>query len=295
MNGYTGAMQRPNVFDYLNFSEFIRDVYEYLKHEDSSFTHREFAARAGFKAASNLALVMDGTNRLTRDSIYKFSKGLGLTNKEAKYFENLVIWTQTEDANEREVYENKLRKHHTAFRNSRLNQDAYDLIANWYIVVLRELLEIEGQPTDPKELKKLLVPRVSWKKIDAALEILKRMNAVKEVDGQWETYNTVVETEDEIQDAAGRNYHREMIRIAREAVDRFGPSQRELGGVTSAIRADDMNELKAFMAKQRKEMLTFLTKLNQREGVNQVVQVNYQAFPVSEILAVQEQGNNDRD
>ena len=83
-----------SVFSYLDFREYLRDVFQENKEKNRFFTHRYFAKLAGLGSYSYLRMVIKGERNLTTNSVNKIVRALKLNKKESAYFENLAYFNQ---------------------------------------------------------------------------------------------------------------------------------------------------------------------------------------------------------
>ncbi len=97
----------PDIFDYLDFRSFLRDMYAFKKEQYRQFSYRSFALKAGFSSPNFLKLVMDGQRNLTNESVAKIAQGFGLKKSERDYLENLVFMNQAQRHDERDHYYQK--------------------------------------------------------------------------------------------------------------------------------------------------------------------------------------------
>ena len=81
-----------SVFDYLDHHKFLKDYFEEKKAHCPFFSYKYFAQKAGFSSPNFLKLVIDGKRNLTKDSVFKFCKAMGLNKKDTaeRFGEKLV-------------------------------------------------------------------------------------------------------------------------------------------------------------------------------------------------------------
>jgi len=259
-------------------------MYAYLKQTEASFSHRKFAERAGLGAPNNLKRVMEGERNLTLESVRRFAKGLGLSPAESRYRADLVAWQHADDADTRKELERRLQVGRSRRGVRSLGVDTFDVLAHWYVVAIRELVGVDGLNNDPAAIAKLLKPRVGVQDVRDALELLLRLGLIVDDNGVLQQADRILSTADEVQSLAARSYHREMIGLAQHALDDLPRDERVVGGVTASVGPRRWAQLRDLMHRQRQEMLAFLTA-EDGEAANRGVQVNYQAFPLSEAVA----------
>ena len=76
----------PNVFEYLDYRKFLRDLYLHYKKSRKGYTFRYFADEAGFSSASFLMMVMDGQRDLSHKTVRQVAHGFGLLGRQRRYF-----------------------------------------------------------------------------------------------------------------------------------------------------------------------------------------------------------------
>src|SRR5262245_35395175 len=97
--------QRVEVYDYLDYRAYLRDVY--LEGKKRGLSHRSFSRRAGLKSPNYLKRVIDGDRNLSDDMIARFAKALGLDRESSDYFRDLVHFTHARTTTERNTYYGK--------------------------------------------------------------------------------------------------------------------------------------------------------------------------------------------
>ena len=82
---------RPLIYAYLDYRNFLKDLFAFKKQESASFSFRNFSRLAGLKSSNFLKLVMDGKRNLSPQSIHQVAKAFKLSKGEADFFETLVF------------------------------------------------------------------------------------------------------------------------------------------------------------------------------------------------------------
>ncbi|HEX9592469.1 MAG TPA: TIGR02147 family protein [bacterium] len=275
-------MNQPSIFDYLDYRAFLKDTFQFRKERESFFSHRYFARRAGFTAPNFLQLVITGRRNLTSASIPKVAKGLSLKAKEREYFESLVLMNQADSHDERNHYYQKLTAMRGAGPVKKLEKASFDYFSNWYFPVIREVATWgEGRMT-AAEIAGLLQPPVAVKEAERALTALTDLGLLQTDDqGRWRQCDAAVTTGPEVRSLVLANYHREMIRLGGESIERYPPAERDITTLTVSVRDDWMDELKEKIAAFRHELLDLVC---QEDEPGQVIQINFQAFPLTKVF-----------
>ena len=92
---------RINVFEDLDYREFLRDFCQQKKATEYGSSHRAFSRRAGLRSTNSLKLVMEGERNLTAEMARQFATACRLSDREADYFCELVAFNPAKDARSR--------------------------------------------------------------------------------------------------------------------------------------------------------------------------------------------------
>jgi uncharacterized protein (TIGR02147 family) len=274
-------MNQPSIFDYLDYRTFLKDTFRYRKEQEAFFSHRYFARRAGFSAPNFVQLVITGRRNLTSASIPKVAKGLSLKAKEREYFECLVLMNQADSHDERNHYYQKMTGIRGVGAGKKLEKASFDYFSNWYYPVIREVATWGNGSMTAAEIAALLQPPVAVKEARRALTALMDLGLLEKDDqGRWRQCDAAVTTGPEVRSLVLANYHREMMRLAGESLERYPAEARDITSLTVSMSRDAMAALKEKIASFRRELLDLAC---QEEEPGQVVQINFQAFPLTKV------------
>jgi uncharacterized protein (TIGR02147 family) len=270
--------QEPNVFSYSDYRVYLRDFYAWKKQAFPAFSHRFFARKASLGSPNYLKLVMDGKRNLSRKSLAGFVKGLDLTGPKAEYFESLVLYNQATVANERQYYYQKLVKGRVRLGLKPLEEGQLKLFSSWYPMVIREMVTLKGFRKSPAWIVKALEKRITEAEAGAAFDLLLELGLLKKTARGFAPAVTDITTRDEVSSALVKSYHRQMIQLGLDSLERLPGSKRDVSAVTLPVRKADFQRLKERIQLMRKELLN----LSAPEGeADAVVQMNFQLFPLT--------------
>lgn len=275
-------MTEPSVYHYLDFRAYLGDLFAFHKTRDAGFSHREFAKRAGFAAPNFLQLVIGGQRNLTHKSCAQVAKGFGLKSRDREFFSCLVQMNQAKTHAER----NRFYQTMTALRSpgaiKQLESASYDYFSNWYIPVVREVATWGNGRSSAAQVAALLNPPITTREAERALQVLTELQLLRQDgDGSWVQTDASVTTGPEVRSLVVANYHREMIRLGGEAIERHPAAERDISALTLGIDPQQMPELKQKIAAFRLELLDLAAR---DEDPQQVVQLNFQLFPLTRPL-----------
>lgn len=274
------SADRVNVFEYLDYRQFLRDFYRAKKATEYGFSYRAFSRRARLRSVNYLKLVMDGERNLTPEMAHQFARGCGLDEQATDYFCELVAFNQTKTTDERNrCYERLARfKQYRTLHRLDAAQAAYH--GTWYIPAIRELIARQDFQEDPKWVSRVLLPRITAGEAQKALETLSVLGLVtRDETGRLRQTEPLVTTGSGPLGHHVVNYHRSMMERAAEALDTVPRAEREISSLTLCVSEEVLSDLKERIREFRRELLQVAELSGPPE---RVVQVNFQLFPLSE-------------
>ena len=113
--------KKINVYEYLDYRQFLLDWYEMMKAETTFFSYRYFAQKAGINSSGFLKLVIEGKRNLTDIIAEKFIYAIKLWGKDGDYFRSLVRYNQCRSPEEKMIYYKLLME----YRSQESNPDSF--------------------------------------------------------------------------------------------------------------------------------------------------------------------------
>lgn len=272
-------MKQPLVFDYHDYREFLGDSYNYAKNKNGKFSYRFFAQKAGFSSASFLKLVIDGKRNLTNESINRVSKAFRLKKQEHEFFEKLVFMNQASTHEIRNHYYKQMLSMKGFIKVNQIAKACYDYYSKWYYPVIREMVAFGNKKYNAEMIAQLLEPPISEKQALEALDHLLMLGLIKkDEEGRWEQCDKHISTGQEVRSMIVAQYHKEMLQLASDSIDRFSSSSRDISAMTFSMKAGKLEELKQLIAAFRDQVRSVLVE---DESGDQVLQLNIQLFPLT--------------
>ncbi len=266
------------VFAYLDYRAFLRDYY-LEKKDRRGLSYRAFSRRAGLRSPNYLKLVIDGERNLSDEMAARFAKAVGLDGDGAAYFVELVRFSQARTTPERNDSYARL----TGYRGYRKAQ-ALELAhaayhSTWYLPAIRELAARRDFREDPAWIARTLLPSITKAEAASALSTLFDLGLLtRDERGSIALGEPLVSTGAETRGLHIRNYHRTMMECAVTSMDTVPASDRDISSLTLCLSRDGLLRLKQRIQRFRRELLELATL---EEDPEQVVQVNFQLFPLS--------------
>jgi uncharacterized protein (TIGR02147 family) len=176
------AVQAPNLFQYYDYRQFLKDFIEYKRITGTKYSYRYFSLKAGFSSTNFISLVVKGKRNLSSESIGKIAKGLKFNKQERSFFEDLVFMNQAASHEEKDHYYQKMLSSTPFSKLRMLGKSSYEYFSQWYNPVVRELVEIVPHPIDPQLIAALIMPRIKPSQVEASIELLKKLDLMRTED-----------------------------------------------------------------------------------------------------------------
>jgi uncharacterized protein (TIGR02147 family) len=269
----------PTPYDYLDYRRYLAEWFRAKKDANPRFSHRAFARRADQKNPSLLHHVIEGRRNLTEATTEAFVRALSLRSGEAQFFRLLVALDQAKSADARNQIWEQIAATRRFREARRIDKSAFEYLSNWWLPAIRELARRSDFRADAAWIADQLRPRLAVADAARALEVLVDLGLLVESDGALTVAEASVATPPEITRLAVANYHRGMLQLASESIERFPGSERHLVAITVGVPESLVPVLKA-------EANAFLERMmhlcdGSTLDTDRILQLNVQLFPLS--------------
>jgi uncharacterized protein (TIGR02147 family) len=275
----SGKHDGPSPQSFLRYRDYLKAYFDHQKKTSRHFSHAFFARRAGFKSRTFILKVMKGEKSLSRASVYQVAVALGLGKKDQDYFNLLVLFNDAKTMEERAFFFNQLQSLNKDSRSVLLVNDQYQYFNHWYNPVIREIAAYSDFQDDYKKLAGMVFPRITAKQAKESVELLLRLGLLEKKGGRFVQTDTVVTTGDEVYSIAVRNFQKENLRLASEALEKLG-DEKEISTITFGTNLEGYRQVKREIIAFRKRLLSLMAN---HLDLDRVYQLNFQLFPLSDL------------
>lgn len=268
------------IFEYMDYRDFLRNLFEQRKAEHSFYSYRLFSQKAGFKSPNFLKLVVDGKRNLTKASVYRVAKAFGLNKSESDYLENLVFLNQSKTLEEKNLYLSRIMRYRVKCNPKLLETSEYDYYSRWFNPVIIELVSSVDFRDDYRKLGGAVIPQITAAEAEKSVALLLRLGMIiRNDEGTYRRSAASFTTGAQVRSVAVANYHKAMMRLAAESIERFGTAERDISSVTVAVSEQTRRLMREKVQRLRKELLELAESDRRPE---RVMQLNLQLFPLSQ-------------
>lgn len=268
-----------NLFRYLDYRKYLRDLYGTAKKSRAGFSFRHFSKKAGFGSSNFYKLVMDGDRNLTEGSLEKFARGLKLNKQEQEFFRNLVFFNQAKTHQGKDTYYKKLLQSRKFNELKPMTKDQYKFYATWYHAVVRELVTSKDCGKSFEAIAKKIQPPLTSQQVQGSVELLESLGFIEKTKTGFRQSSPIVTTGPEVGSLILMNYHKELLALASERLPKIPSEKRDISALTLGIAKEKLPEIKKRIQEFRKSILEFVSTETNPETV---ALLNIQFFPVTE-------------
>jgi uncharacterized protein (TIGR02147 family) len=272
-------MATINIFQYTDYRAYLRAYFEERKKRDPKFSHRYLCRRLGLAAPNSIMLVMQGKRNITRSLAFRISEEFKHSVKEAEYFESMAGFAQAKTTDEKNRCFTRMMGLRKTTNVEKIDERQYEYYSNWYNLVVRELVTCQDFKGDYNWLAKNVRPPITASQAKRSVKLLEKLGLIRKKGNSYVHNSAMISTGPDVTSLAVANFHKTMAERAAEAVNIVRKEDRDMTACTVYISPKGFEEIKKAVSECRKKVLSIAEA---DEPVDQVYQVNFQVFPVSQ-------------
>lgn len=283
-----------SIFTYTDYREYLKDFLKNRQAIGEAASYRWLNQRAGFTSPNYLHLVIHGKRHLSSDASVRLGKVMKLNRSEADFFYKLVEFNKAKTLSQKEKVAAELVQFKGYQNIYPLAETQYEYYQKWYYVAVRELLNLELESHNPKYMALQLLPEVSEKELTLALQVLSRLELIQpqtniknvetnnKSNKKWKPTNESISTGNQVSGPISRmavvNFHKAMLNLASQSLDRFPGKERDISSVTIALSEKSFDTARKKVQELRRDLMALAESDKNKE---RLYQFNFQIFPIS--------------
>ena len=236
----------PRIYGYLDYRAYCADLFAALKRANPRFSRREFARIAGSTSPNYLQFIGERRLHLSDSARAALCTFLGFSRRERAYFAALVAFDHARTHSDKDRHFQHIIAHREYGPFRQVQENQYRYLSHWYMPVIRELATSSLYPGNPRWIADQMVPSISESRVRRGIALLQELDLIR-YNREREAYEqtaTVLSTPSEVLSHAVITYYKGVLALGREAVERFGPGERDIRGVTVGISRQTYTKLK---------------------------------------------------
>jgi uncharacterized protein (TIGR02147 family) len=270
--------QRFNIYIYTDYRFLLKDYYLQQKKTIRSFSFRFFAAKAGV-SASVYKDIMAGRRRLSLKIMRKYAEAMVLTPKETEYFGAVVLFVNSKSNDEKNIHFNQMLRLRGNSSIKFIDEGQYEFFRCWYHSALREMVTLADFKEDYDWISTQCVPHITAAQAKKSIELMLQLGILQRNKlGRLEPSNAIISSDYEMKSFILRNFHAEMLGLAKKALEHFEPDDREISSLTLGVSQKSYQRIKERIRTFKQELLNMV--VDDTADSETVCQCNFQLFPL---------------
>ena len=270
-------MNQVNVFDFDHPVEFLRTVFEEKKKINSSYSIRALSKQLGFKSASTISAVFNGTRNFTPTLARKLSVPLKLGVDESRYLQIIASLKLENNPVHKEKLIDELRDIRPDLTYESYSMDVFNTISNWYSLAILTAANLKPfSKLESYQIAELFRKKITPAQAEAALERLERLGFLSCSKNHYFITEKKFKFGDEVPSRAITKYHEQVINLALEALEEQKMGERDFRATSFGISEEDLPKAHSIIKDCHEKLLA----LEKKES-NSIYQFNSQLFSLS--------------
>jgi len=250
--------------------ELLKGEFELRQKRNTSYSLRAFARDLKTSPAI-LSMVFTGKRPVTLEKAVVWADSLRLS---ANTRQNLLQAVSVEQGLRADPVRRRARSLDEKLAYRELAADEFALISDWWHLGLLNLTKLKNFRTDIDWMAERL--GISAEECTQAVERLERLGLLERTKNGLKRTARPLQTKSEVPSEAIRNFHRQNIKRAMNALDELPLAERDVSSIMVTGDRDRMEEAKRRIQLFRKELAAFMAE--GAEG-DEVYSLNIQLFP----------------
>jgi uncharacterized protein (TIGR02147 family) len=271
-------VEAKRVFHFSDPVDFLNDCLRERRRRNPNFSLSAWARQLGYENPSFLSQVLKRQRKLKMNLVAKLARDLDLRGKSLRYFEFLALQGGSKTESERRIYgglAKQVRPKKLRFPDE-FPVELFGAVSDWYHAALIEAVHLKDFREDAEAIRRRLQGKVDRRTIRAAIDRLVELGRLaRDEKGRLHrglSESALVRTS--LPSEAVKNYHFQMIDLARAAIRGQPVSDRYLRGTTIPIRRADYEKAVKIVENAHRQ----LQELGVDEGADDIYQLNSQLF-----------------
>jgi uncharacterized protein (TIGR02147 family) len=272
----------PQVYDFVDYREFLSEWFRAKKAMDSKVSYRYLAKQLSLRSPNHFHLVVHKKRHLSKTTVKALHRFLKLKPKERYYFDILFEAATTRSAQQREQLESRIRSLQQSLTQSETPAEQYQVLSN----LAAWMIKIGAYQFNGKTTAQLLThAKTSCKfpitdgDVKAALKTLEQSGFASQDGDVWQFDLANIRTGWDLDHQQIKQFHTNNLRLAQQSVA-WPVQQRYFSNVTFAAN----EELIEFAKAQIRDLCLRIlersnTHVQSETSCKEVVSLQFAMFP----------------
>lgn len=273
---------RPILYNYFNYRDYLVDIFNYLKKNIPSFSHRKFLADAEISGSAYLLRVLKGDRKLSIKYTPNFSKALKHDTVEKKFFQLMVKFENEKNIDKKDLHLKAMLKIRADKTTHTIQDKKLRYLDKWYYPVIRDLVGLIDFKEDYNLLAKHMIPRINADQARGAVKFLLNNGFIKKRENgcEYEPTEPIVSTPPNVKSTILSQFHKKNLELDIQTFDTCAISDRSISTVVVSISEEIYQQMRTEIKEFRDRMIALSRASN---GPTMVYRIGFQMVPRAKI------------
>jgi uncharacterized protein (TIGR02147 family) len=271
--------KRHRITEFDDYRTYLEAIYHAIKEITSNYSYAHFSVNLGL-SSTNAHAIIAGHRNLSLKTGERIADSLGLSESNKKYLFALIKHEHAKTSADGDAAFKEKLDLAKANLPSKLDESRLRFFEAWHNAAILELLRLDEARDSASWIADNLRPKLSIPKVKQSLRLLTELGYIALDKKRGRLYPTEVSitTGDHVERLAVISFHRQMLDLAKSAMDQIPAEERDIGAVTLAVSQNLREQFTREFIELRKRFL----KLAETEtNPDEIIQINLQLFPLS--------------
>lgn len=282
-----------SVFEFQNYRSFMVAHFEATKARVPGWSYEAWARKLGLKNNTSLIKVVKGQREAGPKILHRLEDYFRLSGRELDYFRALVFLSKSaKNPEARSTWMTRLMQLHPLRRYQHVDEATFSLLSKWYGFAIRQMTYLKNFDSDPQSIAKRLAFKVTAREIAEMIDNLLKLKLLTRDanSGRLHASTTSLNTSDDVASESLKRYHEGALENARLALRSIPPRERQISGLTLAVRRDQLDDAKKFIREFEDQ---FIARFACNADAETVYQMETAFFPLVKNGAAKTAGGAD--
>lgn len=271
-------MNAPVVYNYESARRFLLDSVGARKQAEPDFSLRSLS-KAMDISHTLLVMLLQGKRGLRVKHAGPIARGLNLSSQERLFLQALIQFDCATDAEEKHLCSLWLADLHPERQFQTRQIEEFLVISHWLHMAIFAMTDLKDLEGTAESLQKRLHTKVDANQVQAALERMINLGLIEKTpSGQLRSTCQNLTTPDDIANEGARKYHKGVMELAADALDKLPLDKREFQSFALAVEKKKIPVAKEMIRKFRNQFVKAMAS----EAGDEVYQMNLQFFQLTE-------------
>jgi uncharacterized protein (TIGR02147 family) len=244
--------QLPQIYDFASFASFFAACMRARQAADRKLSYRQLCRKLQIDSPSKLSMIAANRRVPAPGFAAAICAALGLDTAQGEYAEALVALQRARTGDERQAAGERLGSLRQRDTTRELDARSFEMISQWHHLAILELSALPTFRADPSWIRRRFGGRIKTEDARQSLALLEAAGVLaRDEDGLLRRTALRFTTSRNVPSDAIRNYHRQILQLAGEALYLQSVDERYVSSTTVSIDPAKMPEAQRLIAEFR--------------------------------------------